>query len=604
MPYVHCKWYLASLFSLIFLIGITAQDPVSAQAVHSPAPPLLAPAPKGWELTAEKTGFEATGRYAEAVTFCRRLEKASPYARVIRYGTSPQGREMLALVLSKEKAFTPEAARRTGKPVVFINNGIHSGEIEGKDADLILARDILVAKTRAALLDGVTLVILPVFSVDAHEERFGPYNRVNQNGPREMGWRSTSENLNLNRDWMKADAGETKALLRFLTAWNPDFLFDNHTTDGGDWRYTVLADVPSGPTLDSGVADWAKQMRAAVTASVEKDGFLTAPYFDLQNPGRPEDGLSVQDFEPRYTHGYMTARNRPSMLVETHMLKPYGQRVAATYSINARTIAYIGENAKSLLAAIHTADAAAAATRPGDKFVLTSRTAPETRPFIFHGLVYAPFDSPITGGKVHAWTREAKDTPTTIRDTFTPGLTITAPAAYAIPPQYTEIIARLDLHGLRYTRLKTPRIDSFDTWRFESVTFPAAPFEGRFRPRYRAIPIQEKRTLPVGTVIISTAQPGAKLLLHLLEPEAPDSLLSWGFLNGIFASPEYAEEYAMEPIARKMLEADPALKAAFEERLKDPIFATNRSARIAFFYERSPYFDVRKDKYPIVRLRN
>jgi hypothetical protein len=567
------------------------------------APPLpLTPAPTGWGLTVERTNFDATGRYEEAVTFCRRLEKASPFAKVVRFGTSPQGREMLALVLSKDKAFTPDKAHRTNKPIVLFNNGIHSGEIEGKDADLILARDILVTKTRADLLDHLILVIIPVFSVDSHEERFTPYSRPNQNGPREMGWRSTSTNLNLNRDYMKADAVEMQAMIRLITAWNPDFVVDNHTTDGGDWRYTLLLDVPNAPTLDTGVAAWSRQMRAAVTADVEKDGFLTSPYFGLGHPGRPEGGLTVQDFEPRYTHGYMTARNRPSMLVETHMLKPYGQRVAATYSVNARTLTYISANAASLRNAVRTADSAGTATKPGDKFVLTARLAPETRPFDFHGFVYAPFESPITGGSVHAWTTEAKDTPTTIRDTFTAGLTVVAPAAYAIPPQYTEIIARLDLHGLRYTRLTAPRTDTFDTYRFEGVSFPTMPFEGRFRPRFRAIPIQEKRTLPIGTIIVPVAQPGAKLLLHLLEPEAPDSLFSWGFLNGIFASPEYAEEYAMEPVARRMLEADPALKAAFEERMKDPAFAGDRRARMAFFYERSPYFDVRKDKYPIVRL--
>ncbi|HVK03566.1 MAG TPA: M14 family metallopeptidase [Armatimonadaceae bacterium] len=586
----------------LVLLAALAVVPTAAGADAPPKPFALAPAPKGWELTAERTRFDATGRYAEAVAFCRKLEKASPYAKVVRYGTSPQGREMVALILSRDKAFTPEAARRAGKPVVVLNNGIHSGEIEGKDADLILARDILVTKARASLLDGVTLVLIPVFSVDAHEERFGAHNRVNQNGPREMGWRSTSVNLNLNRDFVKADAGEMRALLGLIRAWDPDFLFDNHTTNGGDWRYSVLFDVPSAPSLHPGVAAWAMKMRVAVAEAVEKDGFLTAPYFSLRDPGKPEGGLSVQDFEPRYAHGYMTARNRPSMLVETHMLKPYAERVAATYSVNARTLAYIGANAKQLLDAVRAADSTAAATRPGDRFVLTSQATAETRPFLFRGLAYAPFESPITGGAVHAWTREPKDTPTMIRDAFATGLSVAAPAAYAIPPQYAEVIARLDLHGLRYTRLAAPITDAFDTYRFEEVAFPPAPFEGRFRPRFRTVPIRERRTLPAGTVLVSVAQPRAKLLLHLLEPDAPDSLLSWGFFNGIFASPEYAEEYAMEPIARRMLAADPALKAAYEERLKDPAFAADRRARLAFFYERSPYFDGRKDKYPIVRL--
>ncbi len=565
--------------------------------------PFSAPSapPPGWRLIYEKSGYVATGRYDEAVSFCKRLEKASPFVKVVRYGTSPEGRPLLVLILSRDRAFTPEAMAHSKKPLVFINNGIHSGEIEGKDADLILARDICISKTKASLLDTVNVMIVPVFSVDAHE-RFGKYNRINQNGPVEMGWRATSANLNLNRDYIKADTEEMQAMLRLLHTWKPDFFFDNHTTDGGDWQYDLQVGIPQAQTLADPVRAWTKAMQATVLPQVAKDGFPVSPYFDDIDTAHPEKPLGVSDFSPRYSTGYWAARNRPSMLVETHMLKPYKRRVDTTYEINWRTIAYVGAHGAALKSANRQADQAEKQTKEGQPFVLSARTTEATRPYTFLGYRYAPFQSPITGGMVSAWKHEPVNTQTTLRDQFAPALTAAAPAAYAIPPQWKEVIARLDLHGLTYTRLKHPFTAAFATTRFENISFPAAPFESRFMPTFKSVALTETRTLPVGTVLVPTAQVGAKLLLHLLEPDAPDSLVRNGFFNPIFEPKEYFEDYAMEPIARKMLAADPALQAEFTERLKDTQFANNPRARLEFFYARSPYYDARLNKYPVVRL--
>lgn len=575
------------------LIGVAL---LAARQVAPPTQP-----PSEWQLTYEKSGYVATGRYDEAIAFCRRLEKTSPYAKVLRYGTSPEGREMIALLLSREKAFTPQARARSIKPLVFITNGIHSGEIEGKDADLMLARDICVNKTKAGLLENVDLLIIPVFSVDAHE-RFSAYNRINQNGPVEMGWRATSANLNLNRDYIKADAEEMQAMLRLLHTWKPDYFIDNHTTDGGDWQYSLQVGIPQAPTLAPSVLQWTRAMQTAVLPQMVQDGYLVAPYFDDVNLAHPETTVSVSDFGPRYSTGYLTAQNRPAMLVETHMLKPYKHRVETTYQINYRTIAYVGANSAALKAANREADQAETQTKAGEPFVLSAKTTEATRPYTFLGYKYTPFQSEITGSMVQAWKPEPVNTPTTLRDQYAPDVTRAAPAAYALPPQWKEVIARLDLHGLTYTRLKHPLTARFATYRFENVSFPAAPFESRFTPTFTSVVLSEDRTLPVGTVVVPTAQVGAKLLLHLLEPDAPDSLVHWGLFNTIFEPKEYFEEYSMEPIARKMLEADPKLKAEFDERSKDPKFAQSPRARLEFFYTRSPYYDVRLNKYPVVRL--
>jgi hypothetical protein len=571
---------------------------LGAVALLAQPPPPVAPS---WQTAYERSGYVETGSYDEAVAYCRRLAAASPQARVITFGVSPQGRPLIALMMSREGAFTPEAARRSRKALVILNNGIHSGEIEGKDADLLMARDILIAKSQERLLDNVNLLLIPIFSVDAHE-RSSPYNRINQNGPRMMGWRATAVNLNLNRDFMKADAEEMQAMLRLLHAWKPDFLFDNHTTDGADWQYAMQLAMPLAQTQAAPVLEWTQGMLASVLPQVERDGFLNAPYFDGVDYSHLDRGLSVSDFTARFSTGYLAAMNRPNMLVETHMLKPYRQRVEATYSINRRVIEYIDAHAAELKAANRAADEAETRLKPGDAMALEVQTTAETRPFTFRGWQYQPYRSAISGALTPAWTHEPTNTETTIRDRFAPTLTVPAPAAYALPPQWKEVIMRLELHGLHLIRLKRPMTGSFETYRFEDVAFPREPFEGRFQPRYKAVKITEERTLPAGAVIVPVAQVGAKLAMQLLEPDAPDSLAHWGLFNTVFEQKEYFESYAMEPIARKMQEADPKLKAEFEERLKDPKFAANPRARLQFWFERSPYYDAALNKYPVVRL--
>ncbi|MEP6753929.1 MAG: M14 family metallopeptidase [Chthonomonadales bacterium] len=563
--------------------------------------------PADLKLLYERSGGMATGRYSEAVDFCRKLEKLSPMAHVMQFGTSPQGRPMIALILSRDKEFTASAVSYSKKPLIFINNGIHSGEIEGKDASLILARDILVSKKHTELLDHLNILIVPVFSVDAHE-RFNQFHRINQNGPVEMGWRSTATNLNLNRDFTKADAPEMRAMLKLLQSYKPDFFFDNHTTDGGDWQYSIQYQASTGPEVDYTVAAWTAGMIKAMQPKVEKDGFLMAPYFGGVNAANPKSGISVDTFTPRYSTGYISAMGRACMLVETHMLKPYKHRVEATYSIVLRTLEYCNKDWYKLRCAGERADAWDSVLRitmsgaNSFSYALTTRLSRESRPFVFRGYKYNPFKSDVSGASTHAWIHENVDTETTIQDQFVPALYVSVPAAFVIPAEWADVIEIMRLHGFQMERMTADRTIEVRSTAFADVRFPQAPFEGRFQPSFKETTKSEKRLLPKGSVVIETSQPGLRLLLHLLEPSAPDSLVKWGLFNSIFEQKEYFEDYSMEPIARKMLETNPALKAEFEEKLKDPAFAGNSRARLEWFFVRSPYNDERLNRYPVVRL--
>lgn len=565
----------------------------------------------GLELTYEKSGFLETGRYAEAVSFCNELAKRSKRAKVVKYGVSPQGREMVALILSENPDGVWKGKPGDGrkKPVIFVQNGIHSGEIEGKDACLMLAREIALPTRQPRYAAGIEnilkradLVILPVLSVDAHE-RMSPYNRINQNGPKEMGWRVTAQNLNLNRDYVKADAMEMRAELVLINKLDPDFFIDNHTTDGGDWQYVVQYDVPLYPSISQPVVDWSVKYLDAVLPQVDGDGFLTAPYFGGISQTAESPTIRSDVFGPRYSTSYMSLRGTPSLLVETHVLKDYKTRVMGTLSANRRTWEYCASESDGLLEARRAARAEGRSVRPGTEAALGARVGSGSVPWIYKGYEYRPYQSDVTGGQIPAWTKTKVEKAGKWMNTFEPTGLVKVPALYVVPQEMKETIALLNLHGVESWAAESDRRAEATVTLFDQVTFATAPFEGRFMPRYKAIEKVLPVTVKKGDVIVSTAQPLWRLVIHLLEPSAVDSLVNWGFFNGFFEQKEYAESYAMEPYARKMLESDPRLKAEFEKKLaEDADFAKNPGARLDWFFQRSPYFDERLNRYPIVKM--
>jgi hypothetical protein len=557
-----------------------------------------------WRLTFEKTDYRATGRYEESLTFCRQLMQ-QPHVDVYEVGKSPEGRDMIVVVVSTDSNVLDPKKRK--KPLLYINNGIHSGEIEGKDATMVLARRLVNPDGApdepnwSKLLDRVSLAFTPVFSVDAHE-RFSRFNRVNQNGPEEMGWRATAQNLNLNRDWMKVDGLETRHLLSFTNSVEPDFYIDNHTTDGGDWQYVVQWDVPRYPTMSGSSQAVSQKYIADVLPRVEEAGYLTAPYFGGFDERNPERGISLSYFSPRFSTGYWSMRNRPSLLVETHVLKPYKDRLLATLEINYRTLEWMAENSAALMSANKVADGAH--VREGDDLVLTARNSGRTRPFTFKGLKFDPYKSEVSGGEIPRWTRDKVEHATVIRDIFEPGLVVKAPAGWFVPRSLVEVVDRLKWHQIDLIPVRNEVVGKATRLRAQKLTevrFGGSTFEGRSMPQFRIVEVDREVVIPEGYVVRVDQRLG-RLAAQLLEPEAPDSFLSWGFLNAFLESKEYAESYAMEPIAAKMLADDAALRAEFEEKLKDPAFAGNPGARLDWFYERSPYFDSRYRIHPIYRL--
>jgi hypothetical protein len=564
--------------------------------------------PDCWRTRAERTHYGQTGRYEETVDFCRRLATASPCAHYTSFGHSAEGRELPLLILSREQAFTPDAAGAGGKLVVLLQSCIHPGECAGKDASLELARDILITGTHKDLLDEVNLLIMPIFNPDGHE-RFSPYSRINQNGPKAMGWRVTSTNLNLNRDYTKADTVEMRAWLRTWVAWQPDLLFDNHTTNGSDHQYVLLYSATIGQLTAEPIAAWLTDtLLPSILPPLEAAGHQPFPYGGPRDRKDLSQGIGAYSaYSPRFSTGYSAICNRPSILVEVHALKTYEQRVRATYDIMLEALAKLNRRPETLREAIRAADEQTIRDRGAycadGEVVLQLTPGDQAEPVIYRGVEFHVRTSEITGGEVIDYFDTPIDVETKLYNQTLIEKTVAPPVAYLVPPQWVEAIDRLELHGVEFFRLRQAEQLGVESYRFEEVTFAARPYEGRFAPSYTTVFTYETREFVAGTVVVPLTQKRAKVAVHLLEPEAPDSLVAWGFFNAIFEQKEYAEDHVMEPIARRMLEEDPELKREFEEKLRtDEEFAKSPGARLDFFYRRSPYWDKSLNVYPVARL--
>src|SRR5580692_6171198 len=302
-----------------------------------------------WQTPAEKSGFATTPNYDDTLAYLERLAKVAPdKIHLERFGTTGQGRPMMAVVASGSGHFTPEAARAAQLPVILVQAGIHSGEIEGKDAGLQLLRDFAVTGALPHLLDRAVLVFIPVYNIDGHEKS-SPYNRINQNGPAEMGARGQAQYLNLNRDYVKADAPETRAWLKVWQRWRPDFMMDIHTTDGADYQYDLTWYLEDPHKLLAAVSAWQQQAMAQVVPAYEARGHLASIYLEFKDSADPLKGIENFGSGARFSTGYAALQNRPALLIETHMLKSYAVRVRATYDLVSLLIDYAGQHGADLI---------------------------------------------------------------------------------------------------------------------------------------------------------------------------------------------------------------------------------------------------------------
>ncbi|UXA52660.1 M14 family metallopeptidase [Xanthomonas prunicola] len=566
-------------------------------------PAALAAAPLTTQ--AERSGFVQTGHYDEVIALCDAFAQRYPQAvRCIQFGTTPEGRPMKALVASTSGALDAQSAARRELPVVLIQGGIHAGEIDGKDAGFLALRELLDGKAGKGVLDKVVWVFVPVFNVDGHE-RFGAWNRPNQRGPEQMGWRTTAQNLNLNRDYVKADAPEMQAMLQLVQQWDPLMYVDLHVTDGAKFEHDVSVQVEPVHAGDATLQRDGTRWRDAVLADLKKQGSLPLPYYpSFVHEDDPSSGFADDVSPPRFSHGYFLLRNRFGMLVETHSWKDYPTRVRVTRNAIVSVLQQAARNGAQWRANAVAADQRATHLA-GTSQPLSFAAGPQARTVAFRGYAYTRTPSPISGALMtHYDESKPQIWQVPLRDQIKPDVVVDAPrGGYLVPAAQAALVGeKLRLHGIAFQTIGSAAERPVQTFRADTVKFAARSNESHQTVELSGQWRDETRTVPAGSLFVPIAQPKARLVMAILEPQAPDSLLQWGFFNTAFERKEYMEAYVAEEVARGMLAHDAALKAQFEQRIaSDPDFAKNPQARLEFFAKRHASWDERYQLYPVLR---
>ena len=556
---------------------------------------------------AEYSGFRQTGRYEEVEALCQRFEEHHPkQVRCFEFGRTPEGRRMLALAVSNTGALTPEAAKLRKLPVLLVQGGIHAGEIDGKDAGFLALREVLEGKAAAGALDKQVLLFVPVLNVDGHE-RFAAWNRPNQRGPQEMGWRSTAQNFNLNRDYMKADSPEMQHMLALVNAWDPLAYVDLHVTDGAQFEPDISIQVEPVHAGDAALRVAGTALRDGVLADLAKQGSDPKPfYMSFSEEDNPQSGFVDSTPNPRFSHGYFLLRNRFGVLVETHSWKDYPTRVRITRNTIISLLSHMAQHGAAWQQTAVEADMRAMQLA-GSQLPLSYKTTEKSRMIAFRGYAYTRTPSEVSGALM---TRYDEKTPqiwnVPLRDEIVPDLQAAAPkAGYLVPRAQAAMVgAKLRQHGIAYQEMSSIIArQNVEVFRATQVKFGAQSFEGRQTLAVQGEWQKEERLVDAGVLYVPVNQPKARLVMALLEPRAPDSLLAWGSFNTAFERKEYMEDYVAEDVARAQMAADPALAAQFRQKLADePAFAKNPHARLEFFARRHASWDERLNLYPVMRV--
>ena len=554
---------------------------------------------------AERAGFRATAPIADTVRYLRSIEAAVPFVRVLDFGRSGAGRPMPLVVVDREGATDPAPARAAGRAIVLIQNGIHGGEIDGKDACLLWLRELAEGRHRD-VLEQVTVLIVPALNVDGHEQ-VSPWNRPNQNGPVDgMGFRTNAAGLDLNRDHLKADSPEIRAVLRLIERWRPDLHVDDHVTDGSDHDWTLTYSWVEAPQAAPSVDAWLRARLPAALQAVRHAGYGVGPYVDLVDRTDPTQGFSSYVGRPWYATGYWPLRNRPSILIENLAYAPYEDRVRANHAFLAGLLRAVAADPASLIEAVTAADARTVARGAAD-------AVPSE--------IVIAWDFDHTPGTVRWPVREWSLEPSTALGTpvlefraatvrtidvpwfHVPRATVTAPRprGYLILPGWPRIEERLAIHGLRVLRFAAAAELDADTFRVTITEPGTGSYQGRIRAPADVVVTRETVRLPAGTLWIPADQPDFEVAVQLLEPESPDSLFAWGFFASASERKEYIEPRILETWVREALSRDESLRATWDAALEDETLAADPAARWLWWYRRTPWWDASVGLLPVLR---
>ena len=512
----------------------------SANPAPTPAqrPPLRPVVRRALSTRPERTNFLETSTYADVIEFIDSLKNVNPPLAFGSIGKTVEGRDIPYIIASRPIVSTPAEAKALRRPIVYVQANIHAGEIEGKDALLALVRDL--AGPRRNVLDSIILIAVPIYNADGNE-RFAPQsvNRTEQNGPEMVGIRANAQGLDLNRDYIKAEAPETRASLAMFDAWDPDVFVDLHTTDGSYHGYNLTYAPSLNPAAQFGGA-YARDSLLPIIRErmVARRGARTFDYGDFISEDTLSKGWVTFDGRPRFGTNYYGLRGRIGILSEAFSHDPLQMRIASTYHFVAELLSLVAERAPSILALSGRADEQQRAWgRAADSVQLIPIRSelisnPPMGDVIAERLVKTDSVSAERGVR-RGFRRTGQYTtvrmPLYVR--FNPTLERVPPSAYVFPSADSGVARMLGLHGLSVEKLNRDWTGTVESFVIDSVITSARAFQGHHETRLRGSWQRAKGTLAAGSYVVRPAQRRGLLSVYLLEPESDDGLVDWNFFD-------------------------------------------------------------------------
>jgi hypothetical protein len=491
--------------------------------------------------------------------------------------------------------FSTEWPMNTNKPLLLFQGGIHSGEIDGLDAGMLLFRDLALGNLKS-LEQKVNLAFIPVLNRDGLL-RSSSTNRINQRGPLTQGWRSNSLNQNLNRDYSKLDAPETRAIAELINRLNPTLYLDIHVTDGADYQYDITYGFIGEHGYSPEISRWLNSiLRPFVDLKLKNEGHIPGDLVFLKNEERPEDGNMQYMFGPRFSHAYADVRHTPGILVENHSLKPFRQRVLGTRVFLEAVMELLANKGQSLQKAMQTD------MNSTTESCTLSWQDPEISDTVeFLAFRHQKIQNEVAGAAIITWNAEPYTCRIPLWTANKPKIQRKKPRWFIVPVNRTEIIERLLAHGIRCTEIQSDTLVTASFFKFEEIAVSGKlPIQGRMRMQGASQIVQLQRKFLKGSVIIDMQQPLSDLCMLLLDPDSPDSFFQWGMFADISERTEYFEMYAMAQLAEQMMRDNKEMKEAFDARcMADEKFRNDPEARLHWWYERSAYADENYLVYPI-----
>ena len=551
------------------------------------------------ETVFEKTGGKESPTYPQIIDWWKKLDAASPVVKMIEMGQTDAGFPLHLVMVSADNTFDPKTAKAKGKNIILVNNGIHPGEPDGIDASMLLAREISEKKFK--LPSNVILAIIPVYNIGGALNRSVNY-RIDQNGPVEKGFRGNAQNLDLNRDFIKADSRNALAFTAIFHYLDPDILIDNHVSNGADYQHVMTLLTSQHNRVGGDLGKYLNdKFEPALYGLMKQKGIDLLPYVNHYGD-TPDKGWPQYWDGPRYSSGYASLWGTFAFVPETHMLKPYDQRVAATKSLMECFIDYTSKNGKEITKL-------RAENKEQNKKANTFPLAWKSDRTVFKEIEFKGYESGKKPSEVSGLPRLFYDRtkPYTkmipfyniYRDT----LSVEKPEAYIIPQGWWKVIDRLKANKINMRPLSKDTVIAVEVYKIANFQSGRA-YEGHY-PNTKVQVTKSVRNIKFrkGDYYIPMNQAGNRFITEVLEPQGEDSYFTWNFFDPILGSKEGFSDYVFEETASAYLRSHPELRTKLEERrATDSAFAKSANAQLDFVFKNSPYYENSHMQYPVYRL--